>query len=98
MLSWKSTLLRQLQLRLAQMAKWPSPQDYREAIQNPHICFVDGELRQGKVQLDTMELPLVHCGQYAAVFKVSSGADSWAVRCFLHNFEDCKERYRRISE
>lgn len=54
------------------MAKWPSPQDYREAIQNPHSCFFDGELRCGYAEPDLFELPMVHCGQYAAVFKLNT--------------------------
>ena len=80
------------------MPRWPSPQDYREAIQNPAICLSDGELKQGELELDTLQLPLVHSGQYAAVFKISHSNRAWAVRCFLHNFSDRQDRYRKISD
>lgn len=80
------------------MPRWPNPQDYREAIQNPAICLSDGELRQGELDLDNLQLPRVHSGQYAAVFKISNRNRAWAVRCFLHNFSDRQERYRRISD
>lgn len=80
------------------MLKWPNPQDYREAIQHPFACFSDEELRSGSVELDGLQLPSVQCGQFAAVFKIDSGANSWAVRCFLRNFADCIERYSCLSE
>lgn len=78
--------------------RWPSPQDYREAIQNPSTCLSDDELRKGELELDALQLPLVHSGQYAAVFKLNGPRHSWAVRCFLHNFEDRTQRYRAISD
>ena len=77
--------------------RWPSPQDYREAIQNPSICLSDEELRRCELEIDEFQLPVVRSGQYAAVFKLSSSRRSWAVRCFLHNFEDRAERYHAIS-
>lgn len=80
------------------MAKWPSPQDYFEAIQDPD-CINDPELRAGELQLiGTHQLPLVFSGQFAIVFKIKSGNRVWAARCFLHNFPDRTERYRKISE
>ncbi len=78
--------------------RWPSPQDYREAIQNPSTCLSDEELRKGELLLDKLGLPVVQSGQYASVFKLTSGQQSWAVRCFLHNFADRAERYRYISD
>lgn len=78
--------------------RWPSPQDYREAIQNPRFCLSDPELQDAELELDALQLPLVKSGQYATVFTLRSGSRSWAVRCFLHNFLDRKERYQRISD
>lgn len=80
------------------MAKWPSPQDYFEAIQDPN-CINDPELRAGELQLtESHQLPLVFSGQFAIVFKIKSADKTWAVRCFLQNFQDRTERYKRISE
>ena len=77
--------------------KWPSPQDYREAIQNPSSSLFDEELRSATVHLDAHDLPFVQSGQYAAVFKLQGADKSWAVRCFLQNFADRDERYKKIS-
>lgn len=77
--------------------KWPSPQDYREAIQNPSTCLSDEDLRGSQLELDSLQLPVVRSGQYAAVFKLQGTKTTWAVRCFLHNFADRSERYRKIS-
>lgn len=78
--------------------RWPGPQDYREAIQNPAVALSDEELRKAQLELDDFQLPLVRSGQYATVFKLVGQRSSFAVRCFLHNFEDRKERYRAISD
>jgi len=78
--------------------RWPSPQDYREAIQNPSICLSDPELRRADLEIDALGLPVVRSGQYATVFKLSGSDRSWAVRCFLHNFRDRAKRYRLISD
>lgn len=78
--------------------RWPSPQDYREAIQALSVSISDDELRVGELELDSLQLPLVNSGQYAAVFKISGKNRAWAVRCFLHNFVDRQERYKKISQ
>lgn len=78
--------------------RWPSPQDYREAIQTLSVSISDDELRAGELQLDSLQLPLVNSGQYAAVFKISGNNRAWAVRCFLHNFPDRQDRYKKISQ
>lgn len=77
--------------------RWPSPQDYREAIQTQTVSLGDEELRSGELELDALQLPLVNSGQYAAVFKISGNSKAWAVRCFLHDFADRQERYKTIS-
>ena len=80
------------------MTRWPSPQDYREAIQTPNLCFEDEELRAGEIVVDALQLPKVHCGQFAAVFQLKVSQSQWAVRCFLSNLSDRSMRYQRISE
>ncbi|MBX9691320.1 MAG: hypothetical protein K2Z81_02980, partial [Cyanobacteria bacterium] len=80
------------------MSRWPSPQDYREAIQNPLHCFNDPDLRFSSVALDALQMPQVQCGNFAAVFKLSLAQQSWAVRCFLHDSDERRDRYRQISQ
>lgn len=76
---------------------WPTPQDYREAIQNPQICFKDPELQSGLPELDKLGLPRPISGGFASVYKIKCGKTEWAVRCFTNNVKDQKVRYDAIS-
>ncbi|CAN7728419.1 protein kinase domain-containing protein [Paenibacillus sp. LjRoot56] len=76
---------------------WPTPQDYREAIQNPHICFQDPELQSGLPELDKLGLPRPISGSFASVYRIKCGLSEWAIRCFTNNVKDQKDRYDAIS-
>jgi serine/threonine protein kinase len=76
---------------------WPTPQDYREAIQNPKICFQDPELQSGLPELDKLGLPRPISGAFASVYKIKCGTREWAVRCFTNNVKDQKARYDAVS-
>lgn len=76
---------------------WPNPPDYHEAIQNPHVCFKDPDLKAGQVVCTPLGLPRVMAGNFAAVYEVK-GAKNWAVRCFLRQVSDQRERYQRLSK
>ncbi len=77
---------------------WPSPQDYNEAVQNPHLAFVDSELQDGEPDVNQLGLPRPITGSFASVYKMICPAKNWAVRCFLKAVYDQELRYRRISE
>ncbi|MCC2686173.1 MAG: hypothetical protein K0R75_3072, partial [Paenibacillaceae bacterium] len=76
---------------------WPTPQDYREAIQNPKICFQDPELQSGHPELDKLGLPRPISGAFASVYKINCENRAWAVRCFTNNVKDQKVRYDAVS-
>ncbi|WP_127534552.1 hypothetical protein [Paenibacillus kobensis] len=76
---------------------WPTPQDYREAIQNPRICFKDPDLQAGRPELDKLGLPRPISGSFASVYRLKCGEREWAVRCFTNNVKDQKSRYDAIS-
>lgn len=76
---------------------WPSPQDFSEAIQNPHISLTDPDLKQSVPMLNSLGLPHVASGAFASVFKLSDGDKHWAVRCFNAKPTDQNERYQAIS-
>ncbi|GMK38828.1 hypothetical protein PCCS19_18820 [Paenibacillus sp. CCS19] len=76
---------------------WPTPQDYREAIQNPRICFKDPDLQAGLPELDKLGLPRPISGSFASVYRLKCGEREWAVRCFTTNVKDQKIRYDAIS-
>lgn len=80
------------------VARWPTPQDYQEAIQNPGTAFDDPELRTGEAERDALGLPKPRGGAFATVYKFKSGGRQWAVRCFLRQVNDQDDRYQAISD
>lgn len=76
---------------------WPTPQDFSEAVQNPQFTFDDGDLRAGTIDVTPLGLPKVISGQFACVFKIMNAGRTWAVRCFLRDFQDQKARYDALS-
>ena len=77
---------------------WPTMSDYQEAVQNPLQCFSDPELKSGSPALNALGLPQPVTGGFCSVYQVTSAKSRWAVRCFLHNFADQRERYAEISK
>ncbi len=76
---------------------WPSMSDYQESIQNPKRCFSDPELKLGMPALNALGLPQPVTGGFCSVYQVSHGPSRWAVRCFLHNIQDLRDRYAELS-
>jgi hypothetical protein len=77
---------------------WPTPQDYQEAVQNPRLAFRDPDLQAARPKEDAIGLPQPIAGNFASVYKMLSGsARTWAVRCFLREFGDQRQRYDAIS-
>lgn len=77
---------------------WPSPQDYNEALQNPAINLADPLLKVGTPGLNKLGLPKAITGAFASVYYLDCPQQDFAVRCFLHNIADQRERYAKISE
>jgi hypothetical protein len=72
--------------------------DYQEAVQNPANCFSDGQLKAGTPATNALGLPTPVTGGFCSVYQLTSGKTRWAVRCFLHNIRDGRERYKEISK
>ena len=53
--------------------KYPLPDEYHQAIQNPHICFVDTDLKHSSIKTNANGLPTVCSGNFASVYKVQNG-------------------------
>lgn len=77
---------------------WPTPQDYNEAVQNPRLVFADGDLQSGRPDLTPLGLPRPITGGFASVYRLQCPHATWAVRCFLRQFDDQQQRYAAISE
>ena len=76
---------------------WPTMSDYQEAVQNPANCFSDKGLMGGAPTLNALGLSQPVTGGFCSVYQVASGRTRWAVRCFLHNIKDLRDRYHQIS-
>src|SRR5438270_11927345 len=79
---------------------WPSKFQFRNALQHPGRTFRDAALRAGSVALDGKGLPVVACGGFAMVFKVTVGGRPVAVRVY-HAEKHARrgeEHYRTLAE
>jgi hypothetical protein len=76
---------------------WPTPQDYNEAVQNPHFTFSDQELQGGCCEATALGLPKPISGNFASVYRLHCSGRDWAVRCFWRELTDMQQRYRAIS-
>ncbi len=78
---------------------WPLNIDFTIAVQNPHLCFVDPELKQASTAKNSRGRVLLWSGNFATVYKLTKGNRSWAVRCFTRIPQsDVQQRYKLISE
>jgi uncharacterized protein YjbI with pentapeptide repeats len=78
---------------------WPLNIDFTIAVQNPHLCFADPDLKQSNTSKNSRGRVLLWSGNFATVYKLTKGNRSWAVRCFTRIPQsDVQQRYRLISE
>ena len=84
---------------MTDIQSWPLNIDFTIAVQNPHLCFVDPELKQASTAKNSRGRVLLWSGNFATVYKLTKGNRSWAVRCFTRIPQsDVQQRYRLISE
>ena len=76
---------------------WPGITDFTEAVQNPALCFRGTDLEAGQVAPGLPGKPLMYSGNFAAVYKVSVGERTHAVRCFTRQVSDQQARYGALS-
>ncbi len=80
---------------------WPEITDFSNSVQNPGWAFSDPELANGEVAMyergGRAGMPIVAAGNYAAVYRVSTGALSFAVRCFTRTVNDQRDRYSQLD-
>jgi hypothetical protein len=82
----------------ASARNWPTPQDYHEAVQNPHIAFIDKELSSAEPELTPLGLPKVASGAFASVYRMKCRRRDLALRCFLRSIENQAYRYNQLSK
>lgn len=76
----------------------PSNAEYQQYLAHPARFLRDAQLRACRPELDTLGLPRVVTGNFAAVFRLAPEAAgaAWAVKCFTRRLPE-PERYQRIS-
>jgi formylglycine-generating enzyme required for sulfatase activity len=77
---------------------WAEATAYSEAVQNPRVAFRDAELQDGELATNLLGLPLVHTGNFAAVFQLRrpAGPPDWALKCFTRQVHGLRRRYQAI--
>jgi hypothetical protein len=77
---------------------WAEATAYSEAVQNPRVAFGDAELQAGELATNQLGLPLVHTGNFAAVFQMRrpAGPPDWALKCFTRQVHGLRRRYQAI--
>ena len=78
---------------------WPTPTDYRHAIQDARSALDDEELRQGEVSRNARGLPILWSGNFASVYRIQCRVTgrTWALKCFTRDVSARQERYRHIA-
>ncbi len=76
---------------------WPTGQQYGEAVQHPHLCFGDADLKACQIETDRLGLPRPRSGNFAVVYKGTRGQRTWAIKCFTREIANQRERYAAIS-
>lgn len=80
------------------MARYPTPSAYQEAVQFPEEAFRDPELQHARPDVNALGLPQPITGNFAAVFPMTTDTGRrWAVKCFLTDVPDQRQRYRKLA-
>src|SRR5258707_114233 len=78
--------------------RWPTSQDYNEAIQSPETAFADAELRGGEAAANALGIPMPRSGNFADVYEIKCPRGThWAVKCFTREVPGLRERYAEVS-
>ena len=77
--------------------RYPTLEQFNEALQHPQLALVDPELRTGTIATTGLGLPLALCGGFALTYTVTTGGKKYAVRCFHKQSNALEQRYRAIS-
>jgi hypothetical protein len=76
---------------------YPQAIEYHEALQDPRRAFSDPLLRAGTVAQTPLGLPLALSGGFALTYRVQTGSQKFAVRCFHREVPEAQARYVCIS-
>ena len=78
--------------------RWPNHVDYSEVVQYPEVSFDDPVLQQAIPSTNSLGLPVALSGNFASVYQLSNGTDTFAVRCFVRQVTNQKARYASLEK
>jgi len=76
---------------------YPSPDQYNDAVQAPHLAFFDPVLQKGTVLANDLGIPIALGGGFAVTYAVRHGRQKYAVRCFHKEARGLNDRYAAIG-
>ena len=78
--------------------KLPNLEQYLRALQLPAgRIFTDPVLKAGRIETNALGTPRARSGNFALVFRIDSGDQSLAIRCFTRTSREIAARYAAIS-
>ncbi len=77
---------------------WPSPIDFRDALQNPTQSLRDRQLQVCRPEKNALGVPKPRSGGFASVYKLVNGSTATAVRVFHYPNEEREQRYQAVAE
>lgn len=79
------------------LTPYPQIVEYNEAVQHPATAFRDPELRQGRVEVNRLGLPVALSGGFALTYVMTTPRRKLAVRCFHRAIPAAEHKYKAIA-
>ena len=77
---------------------WPSPSEYAQAVGYfPNVSVLDLKLKSGKPKRGPNNTLLVYSGGFSTVFPIEVASNTYALRCWIKDVGDAKNRYEKIG-
>lgn len=76
----------------------PNKNEYQRLLQNPKVYLNIPKFKEMSIESDGFGLPRVRSGGFALTYKLNSGNQEWALRCFHKYVPDREIRYKSICD
>jgi hypothetical protein len=80
------------------MSRWPSLDDYSEALYDPETAFKVGSKLRSATFVQQEYSHIYSSGTFAGIVRAKIQGENWAVRFLLRNQDDAEKRYAAISK
>lgn len=80
------------------MSKYPTMDQYNDAVQHPQTAFSDPVLKAAKITTNGMGLPVALGGGFALTYTAAAHGRRFAVRCFHKEAKGLEARYSHVDK